>query len=279
MLVTGMADSDTPATKSGVEGRDRAPALKPILQLLRGACPGDAARGTALSAAILQRVAAGELPETGRLGRPGRIVTFGRRDAVTPGYPAALAAARMAGYDVVERLAGGRAAAYNGESVNLSRALRDPNPARGTQARFAEMAELVRAALATLGVDARVGEIPGEYCPGAFSVNARGKLKLAGIGQRLVKGGAHVGCVIVAAGSGGLREVLVPVYDALGIQWDPATAGSVEDEVAGITAIDIEAVVLAQLEQRFELTEAQIGVETEELAADLAPGHRPRETA
>ncbi|MGH2981070.1 MAG: lipoate--protein ligase family protein, partial [Solirubrobacterales bacterium] len=92
--------------------------MKPILRLIRDGCPQNAAFGTALSNAILQRVAAVELPETARLGRPGRIVTFGRRDAVSPGYAEAVAAARAGGYDVVQRLAGGRAAAYNGQALN-----------------------------------------------------------------------------------------------------------------------------------------------------------------
>jgi len=34
------------------------------------------------------------------------------------------------------------------------------------------------AAFRRLGVDARVGEVSGEYCPGAHSVNARGATKL-----------------------------------------------------------------------------------------------------
>ena len=49
-------------------------------------------------------------------------------------------------------------------------------------------------------------------------------MKLAGIGQRLIKSGAHVGCVIVAGGSDELRAVLTPVYEALGLGWEPATA-------------------------------------------------------
>ncbi len=245
------------------------------LQLLRDGCRRDPAFGTALSAAILRRVAAGELPDTARLGTPGRIVTFGRRDVVADGYRQAVAAARGAGYEAVERIAGGRAAAYNGRALNLSRASRDSNPAGGTQARFAAMAELVREALAGLGVDARVGEVPGEYCPGAFSVNAGGRLKLAGIGQRMIKGGAHVGCVVVCGGSGELREVLVPVYEALGIEWDPATTGSVEDEVPGIGADDVEAAILAGLEKRFRLREVEADEGTLELAAQLEPRHRP----
>ncbi len=221
--------------------------VKPALRLIRDGCSEDAALGTALSAAILQRVAAGEIPETARLGRPGRILTFGRRDVVSPRYPAAVEAARASGYDVVERIAGGRAAAYNGRALNLSRAHRDPSPAGATQARFGEMAELIRGALAGLGVDARIGEVPGEYCPGAFSVNAGGRTKLAGIGQRLIKGGAHVGCVVVAGGSDELREVLVPVYAALDLEWDPGTVGSVEDAVPGADPDDVEKALLAAL--------------------------------
>jgi octanoyl-[GcvH]:protein N-octanoyltransferase len=251
--------------------------VKPSLQLMRGACPRSAAYGTAVSGAILQRVAAGDLPETARLGTPGRLVTFGRRDAVSAGYKAAVEAARSAGYDVVERIAGGRAAAYNGQALNLSRAHRDPNPAGATRARFAEMAELLRATLAELGVDARIGEVEGEYCPGAFSVNAGGRAKLAGIGQRLIKGGAHVGCVIVVGGSDALREVLVSVYEALGIGWEPETVGSVEDEVPGMTSARVEEAILAALAERFEIEEVKLDPATLGLADQLEPRHRVAE--
>jgi octanoyl-[GcvH]:protein N-octanoyltransferase len=274
ILITEVTENESFATSSGVSPTAHGEPAHPLLRLIRDGCPRSAAFGTAVSGAVLQRVAAGELPETARLGTPGRIVTFGRRDAVAAGYPAAVEAARAAGYDVVERIAGGRAAAYNGRALNLSRAHRDASPAGATRARFAEMADLVRAALARLGVDARVGEVAGEYCPGAFSVNAGGRVKLAGIGQRLIKGGAHVGCVIVCGGSEALREVLVPVYAALGIDWDPATTGSVEDVAAGVTSTDVESVLLGTLAERFELQEAEIDPGTAELAAELEPRHR-----
>ena len=275
MLVTVRPMNDTPVTSSGTNGRSPGREMRPALRLLGEDCPRGAAFGTALSAAILQRVAAGDLPETARLNRPGRILTFGRRDTVADGYPAAVEAARAAGYEPVERIAGGRAAAYNGTSLNLSRALRQPRPAGTTQARFEEMAELVREALASLGVDARVGEVEGEYCPGAFSVNAGGTLKLAGIGQRMIKDGAHVGCVIVAGDSGGLREALVPVYEALGLEWEPATAGSVEDVVEGVGVDEVENAVRAALERRFEIEDASFDPETIALAERLEPRHVP----
>jgi octanoyl-[GcvH]:protein N-octanoyltransferase len=274
ILITRAMVKEADATNSGTRPASAAAGVEGELRLLRDGCPRNPAFGTALSAAILQRVAATELPETARLGTPGRIVTFGRRDVVSDGYPAAVAAARKADYEAVQRIAGGRAAAYNGQALNLSHAYRDLNPAAGTQKRFTAMAELVRGALAGLGIDARIGAVPGEYCPGAFSVNAGGRLKLAGIGQRMIKGGAHVGCVIVCGASEELRQVLVPVYAALGIDWDPATTGSVEDEAPGVTSADVESALLAGLGERFELHEAEIDPGTLELAAELEPRHR-----
>ncbi len=93
------------------------------------------------------------------------------------------------------------------------------------------MADLIAAALRGLGVDARVGEVPGEYCPGAYSVNARGAVKLSGIGQRMIRGGAHMGGVVVASGGREVARALEPVYEALELEWDPSTSGDVSEEV------------------------------------------------
>jgi hypothetical protein len=140
--------------------------------------------------------------------------------------------------------------------------------------RFRELAELLAAAMRELGVDARVGEVPGEYCPGAWSVNARGRTKLVGIGQRLIAGAAHRGAVVVAGGSERIRRVLVPVYDALGLDWDPATAGSVEDEIGDVGLAAVAEVILARLSERYELSEDELDTATLELAARLEPNHR-----
>ena len=231
--------------------------MKPVLQLMRGSLPGRPELGPALSRAILEGVAAGKLAETARLGRPGRVVAFGRQDTVSRGYPAAIAAAREAGYAAVERLAGGRAAVYTEGSLSLSRAYPDPSPRGATDARFHEMAELVRDVLRRIDVDARIGEVPGEYCPGAFSVNARGRRKLAGIGQRLISGAAHVGAVLIVNDAREVRRVLEPVYAALELDWDPATAGSVEDEAPGADLNSVTAALLEVLEERFRLVETE----------------------
>jgi octanoyl-[GcvH]:protein N-octanoyltransferase len=232
-----------------------------------------AARSTAVARAVLLRVAQGELPATFRLHQPGRILAFSKQDAASPGFAEAVRAARRVGFEPVVRLAGGRAAVYHEGTLALSWAVPDPRPSARTEARFLELAEMLRDALTDLGVDARIGEVPREYCPGAWSVNARGQTKLAGTGQRLIAGAAHRGAVIVVDGGDLVREALLPVYEALGLDWDPATAGSVEDEVGDVTTSQVADAILARLGQRYELTDTTLDPETLALAEALESEH------
>lgn len=229
------------------------------LRLIRHSFPNPPGLNTAISRTILRRVAAGELPPTIRIHRPGREVAFGRQDLASPGYETAAQAARAAGFAAVERLAGGRAAVFHEGTIAIARAYADPQPPKRTYARFEEMADLIAAALRGLGVDARVGEVTGEYCPGAYSVNARGATKLAGIGQRMIRGGAHMGGVVVAFGGRDVARVLVPVYEALGLDWDPATSGSVSEELGReVDPGELEKAVIAELAKSYELVDWEI---------------------
>jgi lipoate-protein ligase A len=245
------------------------------VRLIRDAYPDRPGFGTAVSDAILHRVAAGELGPTMRLHRPGRVLEFGRRDAVAPGFEDAVRTALDAGFTPIVRLAGGRAAVYHEGTLAMSVALPDPQPAARTHARFELLAELLAGALRDLGVEARIGEVAGEYCPGEWSVNARGSSKLVGIGQRLIRGGSHLGAVIVVRDSALLREALVPVYDALSLDWDPATAGSIEDERPGVGLDEVEAAILARVESDWGApAEAVLDPGTLALAERLESGHR-----
>ena len=127
----------------------------------------------------------------------------------------------------------GAAAVFHPDTISFAHAVPDPDPRPGVDRRFEDTAELLAAAFRGLGVDARVGEVQGEYCPGAHSVNAGGKRKVMGVGQRLIAGGVHVGGVVVVDGLAAVRDILVPVYAALGLDWRPETTGSVADEVPG----------------------------------------------
>ena len=139
--------------------------------------------------------------------------------------------------------------------------------------RFDEAADIMMRALLRLGIDARVGEVAGEYCPGQHSVNARGERKLMGVGQRLIRGAAHVGGVVVVGDGGRIRDVLVPVYEALGVEWRPETVGSVEDEVEGADYKDVARAILDEFAGRYELYEGALSAETLRLAEGLEGEH------
>jgi len=215
--------------------------------------PGRPAFDTAFSRALLDQVASGAAPETFRLYRPDDVLAFSGVDAAGAGFDAAVAAARAAGFAPALRLAGGRAAVFHTETLAFAWTIPAPESRDGIHARFAEVADLIAAALRRFGVDARIGEVAGEYCPGEYSVNARGVRKLVGVGQRLIRGAAHVGGVIVVHGSARVCAVLEPVYAAMGVDWEPATTGSVEDEVGGATCDAVANAVLEELESRFDV--------------------------
>jgi lipoate-protein ligase A len=258
---------------------------KAPLELIDQSFEGRSALGTGVSAAIMRRVARGDLPPTARVHRTGRSLAFGRMDRLSPGYPAALEIARGHGYEPVERMAGGRAAVFHEGTIAFSKASKEPALRTGPGPRFEEMASIVAGTLQRLGLDARVGEIPGEYCPGEWSVNFAGRTKLAGIGQRVIAGGAHVGGVLVFRGADRIREVLIPVYDALGLDWDPETAGSVEDALgappppadgADPLLAEVKDAFRAELAARYELRDAALDETTMRMAEELRSFHTPK---
>ena len=67
----------------------------------------------------------------------------------------------------------------------------------------------------------------------------------------------------------------MPVYEALGLDWDPDTAGSVEDVVEGVGVEDVSDAIRGALARRFEIEQARFDSATLELAERLEPRHRP----
>ncbi len=168
------------------------------------------------------------------------------------------------------RLAGGQAAAYDETSLVVEQFLGPDDAGTDLHERFADMTTLLADALSELGVDARVGELPGEYCPGEHSVNSRGTLKVAGAAQRIVRGAAMVSAVVVVGHGAAIRDVLVDVYAALGRDWRPETAGSLDEHHPELTIDDVEGAIVGGLggTALWQLDEA-----TEALAGELLPRH------
>jgi lipoate-protein ligase A len=229
------------------------------LEVNETAFPGRAAFDAAVSRAVLREVAAGERCETLRLYRPDDVVAFSTTDLRRPGFGRAVRAAHGAGFDAALRLAGGSAAVFHTGTLAFAWCTPEADGRSNIRTRFARAADWVVRALRRLGVDARVGEVPGAYCPGDYSVNAGGRRKLMGVGQRIVRGAAHTGGVIVVRASDRVRAALEPVYAALGFEYDPSTTGAVEDEIGAVGVDDVRSALLAELAGERELVASDFG--------------------
>jgi lipoate-protein ligase A len=232
-----------------------------------------AGHDTGISHALVKEVGAGRQFETLRLHHTGDIVAFGKHDTITPGYPGAVAATIAHGFTPIERLAGGRAAVFHSGTLAFAWAIPTDDPRTGVTSRFTEISTLLTTALRSLDVDAHVGEIPGEYCPGNYSIHADHRVKLVGVGQRLVRGAAHVGGVISVLDGRRIRDVLEPVYRELDLDWLPSTAGAIDDFVQDVTVDDVRTAVVDAFSERFELVATPMPEAIVKSGLDLAPSH------
>ena len=168
-------------------------------------------------------------------------------------------AARDAGFEPVVRLAGGRAALFHEGTLPSPGRARSERPVAGTHERFERIAGIVAARAA--GARRRR---PGRR--GARRVLPRcleRQRPRAGEARRdrpapdRRRRALPAGCSWSPTASC-VRATLEPVYAALELDWDPATAGSVADEVPGTTLDDAEAALVAELEREFELVDAEL---------------------
>ncbi len=198
----------------------------------------------AYSTTLLRAVQHGEI--TGpivRLYRPEPTVSFGQQDVRLDGYEAARQHSLRHGFTPTVRKVGGRAAAYHRGSLIIDHIQPEDDAMSGFKQRFEYFGELFTAMLRRLGAHAAVGEIPGEYCAGEYSVHAalspEHRIKLAGTAQRVVKGAWLFSTSLVVEHGYSIRHVLTDVYEALGIEFDPQTAGAVEDGTPDVTVDDV----------------------------------------
>jgi octanoyl-[GcvH]:protein N-octanoyltransferase len=246
-----------------------------LINLYRESPAAELSLDTAISRALLVRASRGEIDGSLRIYRPSPSVVFGRLDKLSSGFSEAVQDAHRLGFGAVLRLVGGRAAVFDQTTIAFAHVLPDTDPMARTEARFRQTADMFASALRAIGVDARVGEVPGEYCPGAYSVNARGVKKLVGVGQRIITAASHIGGVLVVGGADRIRGVLEPVYKSLDLSWDPSTVGAVENE-ADVSWDEVEDALIGEWAKRYDLREASIDEITLALAREFEPDHRVR---
>jgi octanoyl-[GcvH]:protein N-octanoyltransferase len=142
------------------------------------------------------------------------------------------------------REGGGHAVVYDQRSVVVEEWTPNAEIVIGIQERFDAGTARIAEALRSLGLAPDVGELPGEYCAGAHSVSLEG-IKVAGTAQRIVRGRALFAAVVLVGGGDLIRAAVTDIYAALELDWDPATAGAIQDVAPNITVEAVEAALRA----------------------------------
>lgn len=164
-----------------------------------------------------------------RFYRPRPTAAFSPRDTSHPAYEEVVTRMQKRGFAPAERGAGGQLAVYDEQALVIDLVAPHPQPRENTRDRYRLFAGLIVRALQAIGVDARMGPVENEYCPGDFSVNAGGRTKLAGLAQRIGKQGYHMGAVLSVGRSDAARDAVEEAYALMSIPFDRATFGAVED--------------------------------------------------
>jgi lipoate-protein ligase A len=247
--------------------------LSNTLSVITHGLSGDAPLDTATSRGLLDAVSRGDLGETLELGTPHRVLAFGKHDTTSLGFGAAVKSASEHGFQPTVRIAGGRAAVFHEQTVRFGWTMPVADPAATMHKRFAILAKAVVDTLAEFGIAGTIGEVPGEYCPGKYSVHVSGR-KVMGVGQRLTKSAAYVGGVVVLDGADTINDVLGPVYSHLDIPFDPAATGALSD-VTSVAADGFSRALALRIADGKEIETATISHETRTAALSQRAGHDP----
>lgn len=235
----------------------------------------DALLDVAISDALLRRAAQRGLASL-RVWRPRQpALSVGRLDARHPRLDEVLDLARAAGVVPVRRLAGGRAATLDSGCLCLGWAQPQPR-LEESSARYELIAEVIARALRALGVATSLGEAPGEWCPGAWSVQGPAG-KVAGLAQRVITGGAWCEALIVIQAAPKLLRLARQVHNVLGLQWSDSGQGQLGELLAGQAdphAALSDALTGALRERLGEVRRAPLPAQVRDTARALTPEHR-----
>lgn len=228
----------------------------------------------AVAHALLRRASEGAIDRAFHLYAPvAPAVVFGRRDTRLPGFADAVRAAEDAGFVTAVRAVGGRVVAYTENSLVLDVVRHEPQAVGAMDHRFVAFGELMVEALRTIGVQSRLGAVPGEYCPGAHSVNARGVVKLVGTAQRVVRDAWLFSSLVVVDDGARLQRVLTDVHRCLDLPFDADSVGTVRGENPAVDLVDVHA-ALSHAWGIDDVVASTLDEATRVLALDLEPGQR-----
>ncbi|SDO38544.1 Lipoate-protein ligase A [Lentzea jiangxiensis] len=203
----------------------------------------------------------------------GPTVAFSGRDLRSPGIADATEVARAAGFETVVRSPGGRMVAYDSGAVVIDHLDRTTDIRHAGSATFAANAGSHVRVLRDLGdVDARIGEVDGEYCPGEHSINVGGTAKVVGSAQRVTATGSLFSTVVQVVVSDRVRAVITDVSEALGYDLRRSSIAGLADYAPALTAEEVAAAFAADYRSRLSLTGGPLPAEVAAHAAKALPG-------
>lgn len=234
----------------------------------------DAATGYGYTRTIFEEVASGERPATFSISPSVRHVGVTRRDTHRPGFERAVRAAEAEGYPTLVRGAGGGAIVGGPGTFGFSiiRPAEDGEDLRmGNRKRYDEATSLALAALRRLGVEAEIGEVREEFCPGDQSLRIgdyENGMKLCGIAQRVTKRAASVGGIVLVEGEEELARILTLVYGAMELPFRPASVGSLRRAGSEATLEEAMSAFAEEACLRYEAKQVSLSVRTLEKARE-----------
>jgi len=228
--------------------------------------------GFGLQQAVLEEVSAGSRALTALLWTSSRYIGATHPETRLPGFSAAARLAKEAGFPVLVRNSGGGAVAANEGSISFSLTSPVKDLRRGLYDRYAEGAELIVAALDSVGIAAEAGEVEGEFCPGAYSIRSGGHagFKVAGLAQRVTRRAARMEALILVEKTAELRGILEPFYQALGLPFRP-------ESVADLPGTKVPQAIMAladTVEKRYVAREVTPSEDTLQRARSLRENWR-----
>ena len=189
-----------------------------------------------------------------RFRRPRPTAAFSPQDTTHPDYLSVTESARARGFAPIERGTGGRLTMFDENALGITIIAPHAAPHKQMMKRYEILSGAIAGALRKLGIDARVGELPNEYCPGKYSVNAEGRIKLVGVAQRMNQRCLQMGAIIAVTRSDAACAGIFEAYHAMGLNFDPGTYGAVTDLQPALTYADVRSVMIATVSAALQQT-------------------------
>jgi lipoate-protein ligase A len=196
-------------------------------------------------------------------------VALTSRDVATFGYERAILQAEISGFTPVVRSPGGRAVAYHEESIVLDVMSHDPNPHQFINKRFEAIGQIFIETFSKLGIEAKLGQLPREFCPGKYSVISE-NVKLVGTAQRIMRGGWLIGASVIVRNALPIRDVLKGVYRSLALDMDPRTVGALNEFDSLISVDDVTSNLISTLKDHFEVLDIDLSMDFDNFSPELA---------